>query len=163
MVDVALADVSELAGFKGAPFNTATVDGAADSVRSDCGWHIAPVVTTVKKMRGGGSVLILPTLNLVEVVSIKTTGGVEITGFDWLENGVVERWHGFPRFVEVEFRHGFEVCPPALLGVIAERASSGSYGRVKQESLGSRSVSLEGGYDTVGGAVVQKYTLPGRP
>lgn len=163
MVNVALADASELAGFKGAPFVPATVEGAADSIRSDCGWHIAPVVTTVKKMRGGGVVLILPTLNLVEVVSIKTSDGTVLSGFDWLDNGVVERRHGFPRFMEVTFRHGYEKCPPALLGVIAERASSGSYGRVKQESLGGRSVSLDSGYDSVGGAVVQKYTLPGRP
>lgn len=163
MEDEALAVAADLAGFKGAPFSPQIVEGAADSVRSDCGWHIAPLLTTTKKMRGGGTVLILPTLNLVEVVSIKTTSGADVTDFDWLDNGVIERRHGFPRFVEVVFRHGYEKCPPALLGVIAERASSGSYGRVKQESIGGRSVSLDSGYDSVGGAVVQKYTLPGRP
>lgn len=163
MADVDLASAADLAGFKGAPFSPSTIAGAADSIRSDCGWHIAPVLATTKRMRGGGTVLILPTLNLIEVVSIKTADGVEVTGYDWLDNGVVELRRGFPRFVEVTFRHGYEKCPPALLGVIAERASSGSYGRVKQESLGGRSVSLESGYDTVGGAVVHKYTLPGRP
>lgn len=163
MVNVALADASELAGFKGAPFSPPTVEGAADSIRSECGWHIAPVVTTIKKMRGGGTVLILPTLNLREVLSIRTFTGAELSGFYWFDNGVVERPQGFPRFVEVEFSHGYETCPPALLGVIAERASSGSYGRVKQESIGGRSVSMDSGYDSAGNAAVHRYTLPGRP
>lgn len=163
MTDLPLVEANDLAGFKGAPFSPVTVSGAAGSVRDDCGWHIAPVVESTKKLRGGGTVLILPTLNLVEVVSIKSSRGTEVHGFDWLENGVIERLGGFPRIVEVVFRHGYETCPPALLGVIAERASSGSYGRVRQESLGSRSVSLESGYDSVGGAVVHKYTLPRRP
>lgn len=163
MVELPLADSDELQGFKGAPFAPALILGASESVRVDCGWHIAPEVESTVKMRGGGTVLILPTLHLVDITSIKSSRGVDISGYDFLENGVVERLAGFPRFVEVTFTHGFSKCPPALLGVIAERASTGSYGRVRQESLGSRSVSLESGYDSVGGDVVQKYTLPRRP
>lgn len=163
MVVGPLVNASGLVAFKGAPFVQEIIDSAAGSVRDDCGWHIAPSITTTLKLRGGGVALILPTLFLTDVVSIRTTGGVEITGWDWLPNGVVERCGGFPRFVEVEFKHGYDSCPPALLGVIAERAATGSFGRVRQESLGSRSVSVESGYDPVGGAAVQKYTLPKRP
>lgn len=163
MADVALAVAADLAAFKGAPFSPAVIEGAAESIRDDCGWHIAPLITSTVRMRGGGRVLILPTLRLTEVISIKSTGGDVVAGWDWLPNGVIERLGGFPRFVEVDFVHGYDKCPASLLGVIAERASSGSYGRVKSESIGGRSVSMDSGYDSVGGAAVQKYTLPGRP
>ena len=161
--DLRLATAEDLAAFKGAPFSPPVIEGAAESVRDECGWHIAPNVTSSVRMRGGGTVLLLPTLRLTGVGLIKTSDGTVITGWDWLPNGVVERPGGFPRIVEVHFTHGYDKCPASLLGVIAERASSGSYGRVRQESLGGRSVSLESGYDTVGGSVVQKYTLPKRP
>lgn len=163
MSDFPLASLEELQGFKGAPFTPAVIEGAAESIRDDCGWHIAPQETSTVKVRGGGTVLLLPTLHLVDVTSIKTSGGVDVLGFDWFDNGVVERLRGFPRVVEVTFTHGYSKCPPALLGVIAERATTGSYGRVRQESLGSRSVSLESGYDSVGAGTVQKYALPRRP
>lgn len=163
MVDLPLAESADLQGFKGAPFTPAVIEGACQSIRDDCGWHVAPEVESTVKMRGGGTVLILPTLHLVDITSIKSSRGTVVEGFDWLPNGVVERLGGFPRMVEVTFTHGYSSCPASLLGVVAERASTGSYGRVRQESLGSRSVSLESGYDSVGGAVVQRYTLPGRP
>lgn len=163
MTDIPLAESEELLGFKGAPFTPVVIQGAAESIRDDCGWHIAPEITETLKVRGGGTVLLLPTLHLVSIASIKTSAGADVLGFDFFDNGVVERLRGFPRVVEVTFTHGYSKCPPALLGVVAERASTGSYGRVRQESLGSRSVSLESGYDSVGAGTVQKYALPRRP
>lgn len=163
MADFPLAVASDLAAFKGAPFSPPVIEGAGESIRDECGWHIAPVKTDTVRLRGGGCVLILPSLHVTDVVSVSTPDGAVVTGWDWLPNGVVERRVPFPRVVIVEFTHGYAKCPAALLGVIAERASTGSYGRVRQESLGSRSVALESGYDSVGGSVVQKYTLPGRP
>lgn len=163
MVTEALVSPADLVEFRGAPFQPSVVSGASGSVRSDCKWHVAPVVESTVKMRGGDSVLVLPTLRLVEVVSVTGSGGTVVTDFDWLPNGVLDRRGCFPRFVEVVFRHGFDECPPELLSVVAERAVSGAAGRVRQESLGSRSVSLESGYDSVSMSVIDRYRLGPRP
>lgn len=163
MVVEQLVSPTDLSGFRGAPFSPDVVKGASDSVRRDCEWHIAPTLEQTIRVRGGDSVLRLPTLHLVEVVSVTSSKGVPVNGFDWLPNGVLEREGGFPRFVDVVFRHGYETCPPELLNVVAERAANGSAGRVRQESLGSRSVSLESGYDSVSLSVLDKYRLFGRP
>ncbi|WP_417220510.1 hypothetical protein [Arthrobacter sp.] len=156
-----LITAGDLVGFKGAPFPDPVIQSAAESVRTECEWHIAPVITETVKIRTAGAwFVLLPTMRLVEVLGI-AAGGQPVTGWEWYQNGVIERRGGFPHVVEIEFRHGYETCPPELLAVIAERASSGSAGRVRQESLGSRSVSLEAGYDTVGSVVLAKYTLSG--
>lgn len=155
---------TELIGFKGAPFPVAVMDGAAESIRTECEWHIAPVITTSLKIRSGGAdTVLLPTLRLLEVEEVTSSTGEPVTGWEELENGVLERRGGFPRFINVRFRHGYDKCPAELLSVIAERAVSGSAGRISQESLGSRSVSLESGYDSVSMSVIQKYKLQGGP
>lgn len=155
---------TDLIGFKGAPFPATVMDGAAESIRTECEWHIAPVIVTTVKIRAGGAdTVLLPTLRLVEVEEVTSSTGEPVTGWEELENGVLERAGGFPRFINVRFRHGYEKCPPELLSVIAERSVSGAAGRISQESLGSRSVSLESGYDSVSMSVLQKYKLQGSP
>lgn len=163
MVAEQLVSPTDLSGFRGAPFTPNAVNGACESVRRDCEWHIAPTLEQSVRLRGGDTLLRLPTLYLVEVVSVTSSKGVAVNGFDWLPNGVLERESGFPAIVDVVFRHGYESCPPELLNVVAERAANGSFGRVRQESLGSRSVSLESGYDAVSVSVLDKYRLFGRP
>jgi hypothetical protein len=156
--------VSDLAGFNGGPFAAPVVDSAADSIRDECGWHIAPEVTDVMKFRGEGSaVILLPTLKLVSVISVTDRDGHPVGGVDWLENGILECAGGFPPYVEVTFVHGYRVCPRSLLAVVAERAAARSKGRVKSEALAGRSVSLEGGYDSATSAVLAKYRLRGGP
>lgn len=157
-----LAAVTDLAGFNGGPFTQAVVDSAGDSIRDECGWHIAPEVTATVKFRGEGTLILLPTLRLTTVTSIKDRDGVEIDGVDWYENGVVERAGGFPSFVEVTFVHGFRVCPRSLLAIVAERSAARSAGRIKSEALAGRSVSLEGGYDPVSSRTLNAYRLQGR-
>ena len=161
---VQLVQGTDLVGFRGAPFPAVVLEAAAESVRTECEWHIAPVITSTVKFRAGGNdTVLLPTMRLVEVESVTTTAGVPVTGWESLDNGVLERPGGFPRFILVTFRHGFDKCPPELLAVIAERSVSSAAGRISQESLGSRSVSLEAGYDSVSMAVLQKYKLQGGP
>lgn len=154
----------ELVGFRGAPFPAAVLEGAAESVRTECEWHIAPVIETTVKIRAGGAdTVLLPTLRLIKVEEVTSTTGEVLTGWEELENGVLERPGGFPRFIIVRFTHGYAKCPAELLSVIAERSVSGAAGRISQESLGSRSVSLESGYDSVSMSVLQKYKLQGGP
>ncbi|QIG57678.1 head-tail adaptor [Arthrobacter phage Shoya] len=156
-----MVTVSALAGFTGGPFTQPVVDSAGDSIRDECGWHIAPEVTAVMKFRGEGSVILLPTLKLVTVISVTDREGNAVSDVDWFENGVLERPGGFPRYVEVTFVHGYRVCPRSLLGIVAERAAARSAGRIKSEALAGRSVSLEGGYDPVSSRTLNAYRLQG--
>jgi hypothetical protein len=60
-------------------------------VRAFCGWHIAPEVTETLTLDGpGGYVLVLPTLHLVDLVSV-TNDGTAVT--DPASTGTSE-WSG---------------------------------------------------------------------
>lgn len=154
-----IATVSDLAAFNGAPFNQEVVTSAGDSIRDECGWHIAPEISTTMMFRGEGSLILLPTMRLMDVSLVRDRNGYPVTGVDWLQNGILECPSGFPPYVEVTFRHGYRACPPSLLGVIAERAAARSGGRIKSEALAGRSVSLEGGEDPVTSRVLNAYRL----
>lgn len=155
---------TELTGFRGAPFPPAVLVAAAQSIRTECEWHIAPLVESTVKLRAGTSdTVLLPTMHLVEVLEVTSSAGALLFGWEAMPDGTLERPGGFPRFINVKFRHGYESCPAELISVIAERAISGSAGRITAESLGGRAVSLESGYDSVSMAVLQKYKLQGGP
>lgn len=157
-----LIQPADLVGFRGAPFSAKVTSAAAGSVRAQCEWHIAPVVTETKKLRADGTVLLLPSLHVTEIDSIVDVDGNEITGWDWLPEGIIERLAGFPRFVSVTFTHGYTACPEELLPIIAERALAQASGRVKAESLAGRSIQLEPGVDPTSASVLGKYALNGR-
>ena len=159
-----LVQDTELNGFRGAPFPSNVVEAAAESIRTDCEWHIAPSIQETLKVRGGGSVLLLPTLHLTAVASIVDNHGYLVEGWEFFEDGTIERHTGaFPRFVTVTFTHGYTQCPRELLQAIAERAASGAAGRIKSEALAGRSVALEGWYDPATEGALVKYRLSGRP
>lgn len=164
MVDAPLVEAVDLSEFRGAPFTLAVVGAAAESVRDECGWHIAPSAMESVRVRGGSRVVLLPSLHVTDVASVVDGDGVAVTGWDWFENGVLELPSGvFPRVVSVTFTHGYASCPRALLPIVAERASAQAAGRIKSEALAGRSVSLEGGYDPVTAPVLARYKLPTRP
>ena len=162
-----LVSNADLTGFPGAPFSEPVLRAAAESVRDECGWHIAPVVTETIEVEAVGNVAILPTLRIVTITEIRDARtGDPITGWHVDKRaGVV---HGLPycRRIEVDLEHGHESCPPALLPAIADRAkaiTTGGY--VRQESLGSRSVAYATGPDIGVGAAdpLARYKLPPRP
>lgn len=160
MVNEPLVTDADLTGFRGAPYPASVLGAAYESVRDECGWHIAPAVEQVVKLRGGSSVILLPSLCVTAVASVVDFDGLTIDGWEWYPNGVIESGSGtFPRTVTVTFTHGYATCPKALLPVIAERAQSQAAGRVKSESLGGRAVSLEAGYDPATEAALAKYRL----
>lgn len=164
MIDAPLVTPAEVTGFPGAPFSSGVVSAAAGQVRDDCGWHIAPVVSeTVTLDTGRGTVAILPSLQVVSVSTVRTEDGAIIEGWRVRPNGVLRRASGWPEVIVVDFTHGYEVCPPGLLSVVAERARQIRGGGVKSESLSGRSVSLETAPGSVADGVLSKFMLPGRP
>lgn len=164
MVSEPLVSPAEVVGFPGAPFSSGVVSAAAGQVRDDCGWHIAPEVTeTITLDTGGGTVVLLPSLNVVSVNEVRREDGTVIEGWKFRPHGVLRRAGGWPDVIEVDFTHGYKACPPGLLSVIAERAQRIRGGGVKAESLSGRSVSLETAPGSVTDGVLSKYMLPGRP
>lgn len=162
----------DLTGFPGAPFSPAVVAAAAAAVRDECGWHIAPTITTTARVRPVGKLLFLRTLHLIDVEAVTDSGGEDVEVEDVEEGTGIVVLKRAPRGrVGVEFTHGYEKCPPALLGVIAERAQRIARGSVRQESAGSLSVTYESsnprpGVQAAGDSsagVLARYTLPGRP
>lgn len=167
MVDEELVTADQLDGFPGAPFPTAALSAAADSVRVDAGWHIAPIVTqTVEIDTDRSRVALLPSLRVIEVISVTNVDtDEEITGWRLSKHrGTLTLKGGrWPEQIEVALKHGYEACPPALFPVIAERVQRGRAGLAVQESLGSRSVSYRQQYDPVSAGILGRFTIPGRP
>lgn len=155
-----LVQAAALDGFRGAPFAEPVVNAAAETVRSECGWHIAPQGEQTTRIRTGRlDTVNLPSLHVVEVLSVLDRDGTPVTGWDWWEHGVLDRPGGFPDTITVRFRHGYETCPQDLLGIIAERSGSQATGRIKAEALMGRSVQLDGGYDPNTPAILAGYRL----
>jgi hypothetical protein len=142
-----LVTPGNLSGFPGAPFAETVLDAAVATVREEAGWHIAPVITETVTLDGPASgILMLPTRRVTAILSVTDDGVlVDPTEFYLREGGYLQRrysrWGG--RKMTVEFTHGFDACPDTLLPIIAERARTLARGGVvRQESLGSRSVSF---------------------
>lgn len=166
---VPLADALDLEGFPGGPFTDSVVFAAAESVRSECGWHIAPQVTeTITVDSPGGRVLLLPSLFVTEVTAVRDVTGDEprtLTGWRISRAGMLHLAGGWPEgfaAVEVDLTHGYESCPAELLAVIADRAlRNAKDSTVVQESLGSRSVSYRDA--PLASPVLARYRLQGAP
>ena len=144
-------------------------------VRAYCGWHIAPEVTETLTLDGpGGFVLHVPTLRLVDVVSI-TNDGTAITAPEWSRNGLIRRgypydpWYGVwtwkMRGVVVEVTHGYETWPLDLLSVMASIAAtpSAALAGVKSVTSGAHSFTLESSLTVDQGNVLARYQLPYAP
>lgn len=124
---VGAADVADLPG---APFTQRELDIAADLIRGDCGWHIAPVLaTSIDLDTDGASSLLLPTLALREVLSVRDRARVTaLDGWQYSTAGILERPAGWPRgrrAVTVEFRHGLDEVPLELVSLVAKLARTG--------------------------------------
>lgn len=151
----------ELIGFAGAPYHQAAVDAAVGALRAECEWHIAPVHEDTWTIRTGGQdTIVLRTLLVQEVLAIAPA--VDLLRVHDLGDGVLYLPGGWPAVITITVRHGYDVCPPELHPLIAGRAHTGVAGRVRSESIGGRSVTLESGADPSADAVLSKYMLGGR-
>lgn len=156
-----LVQGDQLVGFAGAPYHPSAIDAAVGALRAECEWHIAPPrVDTWTIRTGGQDTIVLRTLNVEAIQAIAPA--VDPAQVHDLGDGVLHLPGGWPHVVTITVSHGFEVCPPELLPLIAGRARAGVAGRVRSESIGGRSVTLESGADPAADAVLSKYMLGGR-
>ena len=146
-------------------------EAACAAVRGYCGWHIAPSVTESVTVDGSGTeIQPLPTLHLTALNSI-TNDGVAVDAPEWSEAGMVRGacWSSKFRGVVADMTHGYDSCPPEILGVLAEAADRGVVGSAASQVGQVRM----GGVDGVSGAVafvidkrsyvLDRYKLPPRP
>lgn len=157
-----LVSNAEMVGFPGAPYAEAILQSAGESVRDDCGWHVAPEVTETLELKSTGPIVLLPSLRVSAVTEVRNADTAEIVEGWHLDKraGVLSRNAScWPARVEVDLTHGYESCPAGLKPTIAERARAiAAGGYVRQESLGSRSVSM-----SPLESAAARYALPPRP
>lgn len=144
---------------------------ACAAVRAYCGWHIAPnIVENVTADGSGTTIQPLPTLRLTELLTI-TNDGAAVTDPEWSEAGMVRGtgWSCKFRGVVAQMAHGYDTCPPEIVGVLREAADRGMEGSAASQVGQVRM----GGVDGVAGAVafvidkrayiLDRYKLPPRP
>lgn len=166
-MDHDLVGEADLTGYPGAPFSKALVSEAADAIRTQAGWHIAPEVQeTVEVYTGGARLAVLPSLRIKSVSEVRdAVSGRVIDGWRLRKDAcVLTSASSFPDSIEVDMVHGHEKCPPAVVGLVVSRVQDGKRGRIRREALAGRSVD----YETSTGAelpdpVLSKHTLPPRP
>lgn len=150
-------------------------DRAVSALADYCGWHVAPVrEETVEVESDGSGVVFLPTLRIVEVVSVAVAGEpVTVVRSDWSQNGWLRVKAKSGAVVVVTLKHGFDVTAAlkdAALGLAAMDQQSPDGRLVSSQRLGDRQVTyytptqltdvLTPGDPRV---TLARYVLPPRP
>lgn len=110
----------------------AVVDYVVENIRHLCGWHVFPVATTTARIpyRGDSTVLV-PTLNLKRVESIKVRDQeLDVDTVDIYPYGQIvlhdpprQSW-GTPRPMDITMEHGYPMeAVTALVGVVIQMIS----------------------------------------
>jgi hypothetical protein len=137
---------------------------AVAQIRGYCGWHIAPEVTETLTLDGpGGYELFLPTLRLVDLVSI-TNDGSAVTEPQWSRSGRVGAgywscWTWKMRGVVAEITHGYEEWPEDLVALATDMVSGDSGEVVAGLTSGPFSVRFESPASSRRREVLDRYSL----
>lgn len=119
------------------------LDQASARVRAYCGWHIAPKLTgaVVVADGTGGRTLSLPTLLLVDLVSVSEDGtALDVATVDWSAHGVLElprAWTCRRRGVVAVIDHGYEETPDEIGAVVCSivaRMAPNPLGLVREQT-----------------------------
>lgn len=120
------------------------MNAANAAIRSECGWHVAPIITETLTLDGSGGVnLLLPSRRVRSVLRALNNGVDVTTDVHSSGNGILELPTGWTRHlgaVEIEIIHGYAVAEVAdVAGVIAAAATRGG-GMIRNQSVASGSV-----------------------
>lgn len=109
------------------------LDLASGAVRAYCGWELARETTTFQVDGTGGTVLTLPTLELIDVTEIRINDesqalGLPVTDYGritWWRKGQLFRHAGWPlhSVIEVDCLHGYDPVPDLIKLVTLDLAS----------------------------------------
>ena len=137
-------------------------------IRTLCQWHIAPVMEATVRFTSGG-IFTLPTLKLVELVSLTSEGvPLDVSKIDVDDTGTIQWCERSSRKrggLVVTFRHGHETAPPELIPLAARLQRTLSDGvmttRVGNISVTPAAVSAATeGLEPHIAAILARYTLP---
>lgn len=133
---------------------------ACAAVRAYCGWHVAPVVEETVTLDGSnGPLMFLPTLRLVDLLSI-TNDGEAVGDPEWSANGIVRgSWTYKLRGVVAVMEHGYEEAPVEMLAVVAEMVASAGRAGVEQVTSGTHTVRFGAQMDSRQRGVLDRYRL----
>lgn len=149
---------------------------AQEVIRGYCKWHIAPTVEETFVLDGPGyAAIAVPTLHLVDVISV-TSEGVTYNDLEWFEDGRITgpagyfgayAWTARPRGLTVVVRHGFDEAPGDLKAAAKRlaqtaKAPGGATVRVGQVSVSGGAANADG-IDTYAAAIMDRYKRPQRP
>lgn len=123
---------------------TATLLAASlSAARRYCRWHVTPLRSDTFTLDGPGNrIVVLPTLNLVSLVSLTEDAvAIDVTTVQWSSLGLVTKapnsvwlsplWTSALRGVVAQVTHGFDDAPDFNMGVLqaVERVAYGAGGR----------------------------------
>lgn len=134
----------------------AVLDAVSESVRTYCGWHVAPPMECEFTGEGEGRLLMLPAMGVSAVTSLEIEGQ-EVTDYEWTAAGMVRLKSGeFPdvwRSVNVEYTAGF--IGADIAQVVAQIAANSLVAApgVSSESAGNVSISYNKTGDGITGGV----------
>ncbi len=173
-----LADPILLDEYTGGPFSARAIASASTSVRNDCRWHVAPVISETVTVDGCLSrLLLLPTLRLVSVSAVRVlddsgTTWMPVTGWRVANAGMLYRatgWDFGPAGVQVDMTHGYAQTPADLLPVIAARCQRNLADSIltqRSETVGTRTASESYNVNRLqieaGQSALTAYRLPPR-
>lgn len=130
------------------------LNAANQAIRTECGWHVAPIITEELVLDGtGGTALLVPSKRVRSIISA-TSDGRDVTdqvkfsrraGVLTLASG----WSCDVGSIELTIEHGYELAEvsdvAALIVTLTKRAATS--GSIVQQSIGSASAKLATGRD----------------
>lgn len=129
---------------------------AQRQIRKECGWHVAPSLTHTIRLDGyGGDTLVLPSLHVTDLTSVKFDGVEHMQDCAWSRHGTIVLKNGcfpdMPGSIEVTLTDGWDLDEvpelQSLLLSIARRAMSQPAGIVASQSVNGSNVSYFHGSD----------------
>lgn len=152
---MALVTVEQFAGYLQRDLSPAEaytagllLDAVTAEVQAHCGWHIAPTGSATVTVDGSGApIQALPTLHLVDLVSVTEDGtAVDLTDVQWSAAGYMWRstaWTGKLRGVVADIEHGYAEAPAEVTAIVCAAAARGfsNPAGVLREASGGESVS----------------------
>lgn len=118
------------------------LDTASALIREHCGWHIAKVEETEVHLDGPGStLLVLPTLQLVDLLSVVELGQpVDVATLGVSKLGLIHGRRWTDRFggIVATFTHGYSEIPATITDLtlqVASRALGSPLGVVREQTL----------------------------
>lgn len=146
---------------------------ATAEIRKVAGWHIAPQVMTRHRATRLGPLVFLPTLHLVELLSVTSDGtAVDISTLDYaleeatdgvLQARSVHDWSGRRGGVVATFTHGHAEVPDELKDLcmqVAARALGSPLGIVREQTLASSVTWSSTASGVAGGTVILEHEKP---